>query len=199
MEGQTERTRLMKLILLILVFHGIVLFVLAFPLRFIEDYYLAVQDIDFTPMGPSIFTLFAAFFFWFNPRKKTTKAWLILTIIYDALFAILVFIHEFSWVITEIRILFSIIYFLPVLPLLSYVFDTDFTEEDITEASYYVLINEEIMKHPTLELGLDYVLEYIADPQWKFEPGYKEAFLEFLSKRDDELGQLAHARLDLTE
>ena len=40
------------------------------------------------------------------------------------------------------------------------------------------------------------MLDYIADPQWEFETGYKEDFLEYLSKRDDELGQLARDRLN---
>ena len=55
---------------------------------------------------------------------------------------------------------------------------------------------KKINQHPTVEEGLDYVLDYIENPKWEFEDGYKEAFLEYLTERDDELGKIAREKLE---
>ena len=47
----------------------------------------------------------------------------------DVVYAILFFIDDFAWVVSEFRILLSIIALVPVLPLLFYIWNTEFVEE----------------------------------------------------------------------
>jgi hypothetical protein len=196
MEGQSERTGFSKLVVIMLMIHGIILFMMAIPFRLIPEYRIAIQGIFPDPLTILPWNFVTGLIIWLRPQAEHTRYYILAAIFYDIFAMVWVFFEEFAWLMSDIRIIFSLVYFSPVIPLLFYVLTTTFIKEDITEAQFDVFIHEEIMKHPSIEEGLDYVLDYIADPQWKFEDGYREDFLEYLSKRDDELGQLARDRLN---
>jgi len=147
------------------------------------------------PFSVAIWTLAASGIVWFKPNEKETRVWLALLIFYDIFHSIWVFWYDFIWVVTDLRIWLSLLYIIPIVPIGFYIVTVEFEERDHTTEMYDELINEEIMKHPTIEQGLDYVLDYIDDPQWEFEEDYKESFLEYMAERDDELGRLARERL----
>jgi len=197
MESEIERTGFEKLLFSILVLHGLACFMIAFPLRFIPEFRIVMQDIYVFPFENFLMSILGAVLLRKKPKDTHTRLWFLFILFLDFYRVISSFNLEFFfWTFNEVRLVLSVFFFIPVPPLFFYIVTVKFEEPDITAEQFDSLIYEEILKHENVEEGLDYVLNYIADPQWEFETGYKEDFLEYLSKRDDELGQLARDRLN---
>jgi len=193
MEERVERTGFSKLVFLILLIHGLTIFLLTIPFRFIVEYRIALNQTYYFPIEVVLIAFASAGFIWTRPRAKETRVYISVTAAFDIIHTILIFLDGFTWTFSEIRILISIIHLLPVIPLLLYVITVNIVD-DPDKDNHEVMVYE-IMQHPSLEEGLDYVLSYIDDPRWEFEDDYKVSLLEYLAERDDELGELARKKL----
>ena len=191
-----ERDGFAKIILIMLFIQGMLLLIIEIPLRFIPELLVLIQDIYANEFGTGLWAIASAGFVWMRPRKSETKHWLTVLLFFDIIGSIASFNYEFFfWVITPTRVLLSSIFIVSGFATAFYILTVDFDEPDLITPGHEVFI-QEIMMHDSLEEGLDYVLDYIDDPKWEFEPEYKQQFLDYVAERDDELGELVRVRLD---
>jgi len=191
-----ERTGLERIVTVIILIQAILLIIVAVPLRLVPEFYFVLRDILWNQPHVAMWAIGAVILIRKKPRDSHTRIYVFLLFIYDILGAIWSFNFEFFfWVITPARAMHSMLFIIPGIATLLYIPTMEIEEEDITQFHHETFI-EEIMEHDTLEEGLDYVLNYMDDPKWEIEPEYKQQFLEYVSEKDDELGELVRARLD---
>ncbi|TFG26138.1 hypothetical protein EU528_14950 [Candidatus Thorarchaeota archaeon] len=128
MEGHSEHTKFEKLLIVLLLVHGIFFFQLVFLWNNLHYYIPLLEDLNLWMGGPFFVSLASAYFLKREPRKKDTKDLLVGNVVADFVYAILLFFDGFVWVVTEFRILFSIISLVPVIAMLFYILTTEFVK-----------------------------------------------------------------------
>ncbi|MGY5860408.1 MAG: hypothetical protein RTU63_13640 [Candidatus Thorarchaeota archaeon] len=119
-----------KLVILILLLHGIILLLLTIPFRFIFDSLYAGDEIYPNTEFLFILTLFPLIYTWYKPREHVTRVMIGLAIVGDCLFSTIMFVSNYTWVILDLRIILFLLYFFPVIPLLFYVVTVKFEKID---------------------------------------------------------------------
>ena len=121
MGSLTAHIGLSKLIFLLLLVHTVILLILAIPFRFMFDNLYAGDELYPNTELQVIPTLFALIYVWYRPRENVARVMIGLTIVGDCLLAILMFVSNYTWVISDLRIILFLLYFFPVIPLMYYV------------------------------------------------------------------------------
>ncbi|MFW9835144.1 MAG: hypothetical protein ACFFEK_14185 [Candidatus Thorarchaeota archaeon] len=191
-----ERTGLEKIATAIFMIQAVLLIIVAVPLRLIPEFYFVLRDIMWYQPHVAMWAIVSVFLIRKQPKSEHTRIFVILLFVNDIIGVITSFNFDFFfWVISPARVIHSLLFVIPGIAALFYIPTMDIEKEDITQFHHETFI-EEILQHDTLEEGLDYALDYIADPKYEFDPEYKQQFLEYVAERDDELGELVRARMD---
>lgn len=193
MGSLSKHTRLSKLIILLLVVHTVILVLLAIPFRFIFDDLFLGSEFYPNTGGLLAPTLFALIYVWYRPRENVARAMIGITIFGDCLFSLLMFL-----VISDLQIILFLLYFFPVLPLLYYAVTVEVTKKsEISKDFRFDVFVVKILAHDDVVEGLDNVLSSLSvELKGDTVLDQERHFLEYISQREDELGNLARERLD---
>ena len=197
--GEIEETNSFdRIISIVFLTQGVLLLLVAIPLRLMPEFYVVLKDILWFQPDVAIWAFASAFLVRKRPKAEHTLIFVMLLFFLDLLGVIWSFNFEFFfWQFTPSRALHSVLFIIPGIVTLFYIPTMEVEKEDIMKFHHEALI-EEIMAHDSMIEGLDYVLSYIDNPKYKFEPEYKQLFLDYISRRDDELGELARSKLKQT-